>query len=401
MALVALSSTRALSLLIALPLWAQLIYNPHSGYGLGLSQLTAAGAGLGMGRLSTVGIGISLPEQPAHSAHLPAMQADFSGYGRSSLLQTATSRGRFGTGGLQNLQLSFARGKGWGFALGLAPQLYQGYLSTWQTNDPVPLRYTEKAEGLFTLAYLQTALRWKHLAIGYQLGYAWGTYDRQRNLQSAAQSLPDYLISQIRMEGLQHRIGTLWQDSINTTAYQISLVYAWPTSLNREVTYLLQKNFSFTNILLDTLALLQDRWRYVGQLRIGLLTERRKWRIGIEGGYSPPAPSWGGPGLVEAQGQTAWDLRAGAEWLPDPRSAAFYKRMRYQIGGFIAQPPYASVRQYGLTTGIGWQFPRSPNLILLAIEQGWLPHSSVRERYLQVSLAVVFRELWFIPPKID
>nr|BAL56519.1 hypothetical conserved protein [uncultured Bacteroidetes bacterium] len=323
------------------------------------------------------------------------------GYGRSSLLQSPRQKARFGTGALQNLLLSFARGKGWGFAAGLEPQTLQGYTSSFHTDAPLPLHYTEKNEGLLTLACLQAALRWKDLAMGYQFGYLWGTYTRQRSLQSSAQAFPDYLTTQLRVAGIQHRIGILWQDSLPNGTLQMSLTYTLPTSLARELTYYLQKNFSLTNILLDTLGVGKDRWRLGSQLRGGALWAANRWQIGIEGGYQAPSQAWIGAGLVEAQPRPGWDLRIGGELIPDPRSPAFYKRIRYQLGGFAVQPPFAPIRQYGATAGIGWQLPRSPNLLFLAVERGWIPSPTLRETYTQITLGAVFRELWFVPPRID
>lgn len=357
---------------------------------------------MGMGRLSAVGIGYPLAEQPAHSAFLTATQADFSGYGRQSVLSSARQRSRIGTGGLQNLQLSFARGKGWGFSLGLAPQAVQGYYSLLRTNTPLPLQFSEKAEGILTRAQMSLALRWRSLAVGYQLGYLWGSYDRQRDLSTPAQTFPDYLITQTRLAGLQHRIGLLWQDTLREAAvYQLSLSYTLPAPLQRELLYTFQKNFSLTNIAVDTLAYLTDRWQYAGGWRGGIWGGFPKFSIGLEGGFLPPLQPWNGPGLTPAQARTAWDLRAGVEAVWDPRSPRFYRRIRYQLGGLLAQPPFAESRLLALTAGLGWQMPRTPNLVYLTLEYGWMPHTLLSERYLQLGITVTFRETWFIPPRID
>ncbi|MCS6895954.1 MAG: hypothetical protein NZZ60_07430 [Bacteroidia bacterium] len=382
-------------------LWGQLTYNPLSGFGTGFPHLTASGGGLGMGRLSIVGVSSGLPEQPAHSAHLTAMHADFSGYGRSQFLRTPTQRARFGSGALQSLLMSFARGKGWGFALGLAPQAIQGYNSSQKINEPGSFLYAEKAEGLFSMAYLQASFRWKGAALGYQFGYLWSTYERQRTLQASTQTLPDFLLTTVRLSGIQHRVGLLWQDSIGKSILQLSATYALSTNLSRSLTYSFQKNFSFTTSLVDTFASVEDKWRYPYGVRAGVFIARPRWRLGIEGATASKAANWNGIGLPPAEGRESWELRTGTEWQPDPRSSAVHKRLRYQFGGYIAQPPYADVRMYGLTAGIGWQFPRSPNLIFIALEYGHLPHPRIQESLLQLTVAAVFRELWFIPPRID
>lgn len=357
---------------------------------------------MGMGRLSAIGIGYPLAEQPAHSAFLSSTQADFSGYGRRSVLRSSQQYSQVGTGGLQNLGLSFARGKGWGFALGLAPQALQGYYGQLRTSTPIPLQFSEKAEGILSRAQLSLAFRRRSLAAGYQLGYLWGSYDRQRDLGTPAQTFPDYLITQTRLAGLQHRIGLLWQDTIrNSAVYQLSLSYTASAPLQRELLYTFQKNFSLTNIAVDTLAYFTDRWQYGGGWRGGVWGGFPRFSVGVEGGLFLPSQSWSGPGLPPAQARTAWDIRAGIEAVWDPRSPRFYRRIRYQLGGLIAQPPFAENRLLALTAGLGWQMPRTPNLVYFTLEQGWLPHPTVSERYLQVGIGVIFRESWFIPPRID
>ncbi|MCS7296802.1 MAG: hypothetical protein RMK19_01820 [Bacteroidia bacterium] len=390
----------ALAAVFAL-LWGQLTFNPYSGYGLGFPHLTAAGGGLGMGRLSAVGIGMGLPEQPAHSAHLTAMQADFSGWGRLQRLSTSTQRANFGSGALQNLQLSFSRGKGWGLAMGLMPQAIQGYWSTGRFPGFSDFQFSERAEGLLSQAYVQAALRWKAFAMGYQVGYLWGTYERQRSLQSGLQPLADYLLTSVRLQGLQHRVGILWQDSLEEWQFQLGLGYAFRAALRRELSYTLQKNFSLTDVLLDTLVRNQGTWRYPSLLRGGLYAAHTRWRLGMEGGYTWASDRWEGAGMIPAETSPSWDVRFGIESQIDPRSSIFYKRLRYQVGGFVGRPPHVALSFYGVTFGIGWQLPRTPNLIYLAIEYAFLPHPLVRETTLQFSLAAVFRELWFIPPRID
>ncbi|MCS7189454.1 MAG: hypothetical protein RMJ66_06685 [Bacteroidia bacterium] len=400
MALVALHTRRLVPLLLSL-LWGQLTLNPHSGYGIGLPYLTSSAVGLGMGRLSEVGMAACLPEQPAHSAHLTAMQADFSGYGRQAVLFSPSQRAITGSGGLQNLQLSFTRGRGWGFSLGLVPQAIQGYFSSAKTNGEPSLFYTEKTEGILSQAYLQVALRWKSFAVGYHYGYLWGNYERQRSLLVASQTYADYLSTRTRLSAYQHRLGLLWQDTIEKAIYQFSFTYILPTSFRRQFWYIFQKNFSLTNILLDTLAYVRDSWRYVGGIRGGVCVGFPRVSIGLEAGYGFRLPRWEGPGLHARDAKPSQDIRLGVEYIPDPRSPYFYRRLRYQVGGFWFAPPYAQLSVWGITGGVGWQFLRTPNLVYLAIERGWLPHPTVSERYLQLSIGVVFRELWFVPPRID
>ncbi len=382
--------------------YAQLSFNPHSGYGWGYTHAKTASSQAGMGRLSTIGLGMSLPDQPAHSAHLRGTQLDFSGYGRQATVRSATDRILIGTGSLQNLLLSFSAGKGWGFAMGLTPEAVSGYRSRYVLTQPVSYFATDGLEGLLTQAYIQVAFRWKAIALGYQFGYLRGNYERTQSLQLSIQSLPDYLLSSLRFRGLAHTTGLMLQDSVGDLWYQVGVQYRFRTALSGWNLYTLQKALSLTSLIVDTLALQNGQQGYYPtSYRGGVALGRKSWMIGIEGGYQEAPPAWDRPGFWSSPGRPSWDLRFGVEWLPDPRSTVFYKRLRYQVGGYRQSYPYAEPVLYAGTVGLGWTFPRSASVCYITAEYGSLPHPRIRETYWQISVGVAFREQWFLPPRID
>ena len=381
---------------------AQLSFNPYSGYGWGYTYAQTASSQAGMGRLSVVGLGMSLPAQPAHSAHLRGTQVDFSGYARQSILKAPSTRATTGTGSLQNLLLSFTNGKGWGFAMGLTPETISGYYSNYQLQRPIPYRATDALQGTASQAFLQTAFRWKAIALGYQFGYLWSAHERTQSLQFPTQSLPDYLLTRLRLKALVHTLGLLYQDSTARWWYQVGFSYRFRSPLSGTHLYTFQKSLSYTSIIVDTLAYDQGRLAYYpASYRGGFSLGRKNWMLGIEGGYMEAPGAWAWPGFWPAQGRPSWDARMGIEWLPDPRATAFYKRIRYQVGAYIQTFPYTPNRLYASTLGIGWAFPRSASVCYLSAEYGRFPARQVREHYWQISLGVTFREQWFVPPRID
>jgi hypothetical protein len=383
-------------------LWAQLSFNPYSGYGWGYTYPQTASSQAGMGRLGTVGLGMSLPYQPAHSAHLRGTQVDFSAYSRQSTLKSAANRATVGTGSLQNLLLSFTNGKGWGLAMGLAPEAMSGYYSSYQVREPIRYAATDALQGTASQAYLQMAIRWKSLALGYHFGYLRGTYERTQTLQLATQSLPDYLLTTLRFKAFLHSLGLLYQDSTGSLWYQVGLSYRFQAPLSGGYLYSFQKNLSFTSVIADTFAFQEGRvGRYPAHYRAGVALGRKNWMGGVEGGYMEAPPPWQWSGFWPASGRPSWDLRLGIEWLPDPRAPAFYKRFRYQAGAYMQTFPYTAGRLYAATLGLGWAFPRSASVCYLSGEYGRLPAAGLTERYWQISIGLAFREQWFVPPRID
>ncbi len=355
-----------------------------------------------MGRLSTVGLGMSLPAQPAHSAHLRGTQVDFSGYARQSRLKAPNTRAIAGTGGLQNLLLSFANGKGWGFAMGLTPEALGGYYSTYQVQEPIRYTATDAVQGNSSQAFFQMAVRWRTIALGYQFGYLWGTYERTQSIQLSTQSLSDYLLTRLRFRAILHTLGVLYQDSTRQWWYQVGVSYRFRVPLTSTHLYSFQKSLSYTSVIVDTFAFQWGRRGYYPAFyRAGLMLGRKSWMFGMEGGYAGAPESWDWRGFWFAQGRSSWDVRLGAEWLPDPRAAAFYKRLRYQLGTYLQTFPYAPVRLYAGTFGIGWAFPRSASVCYLTAEYGHFTGLRLYEHYWQISLGLAFREQWFVPPKLD
>ena len=382
--------------------WGQLSFNPYSGYGWGYTYPQTASSQAGMGRLSAVGLGMSLPSQPAHSAHLRGTQVDFSGYARQSILKAPSTRAVSGTGSLQNLLLSFTNGKGWGFAMGLTPEAISGYYGTYQVQTPIRYQAIDALQGTASQAFLQTAFRWKAIALGYQFGYLWSTYERTQSLQLSTQTLPDYLYTRLRLKAILHTLGALYQDSTGPWWYQVSFSYRVRSALRGSHLYSFEKNLSFTNAIVDTFAYQQGRLTYYpASYRGGISLGRKSWMLGIEGGYIEAPEAWTWPGFWPAEGRSSWDARVGVEWLPDPRATAFYKRLRYQVGTYMQTFPYAPMRLYAGTLGIGWAFPRSASVCYLGVEYGRLPAARVQEHYWQISLGLTFREQWFVPPRID
>ncbi len=383
-------------------LWGQLTFNPYSGQGWGFSYPITASAQAGMGHLGTVGLGSSLPDQPAHSAHLGGTQVDFGGYARQSRLKGSGQAAVFGTGGLQNMTLSFSNGRGWGAAFGLAPEAILGYRGEYRPRTPTSFLARESAQGTLSRTYVQLASRWRKVALGYQLTYLRGTYERQLGLQLSEASLTDFLLTSLRLQGIAHGVGLLYQDSIGGLWLQISLRYQAAARLTSQHLYQFQKSFSLNSFVVDTLLWAPSgRFRYPKNYRGGIGLGKRSWMAGLEGGYREAPDAWVWSGFPTAQGRASWDIRAGLEWLPDPRAAAFYKRLRYQVGAYYERFPYADLVHYAFTGGIGWSFPRSPSVAYLNFSYGIIPGSLLHEQYFSIGLALAFREQWFIPPRID
>ncbi len=96
----------------------------------------------------------------------------------------------------------------------------------------------------------------------------------------------------------------------------------------------------------------------------------------------------------------------GAEYVPDMRGS-YGKRVAYRIGGYYSSDYLSirnnSVREYGVTAGVGLHTPGDKTLINIGLE--WKhrdshPVSLVSENYLNITVGINFNEVWFWQRKI-
>lgn len=101
-----------------------------------------------------------------------------------------------------------------------------------------------------------------------------------------------------------------------------------------------------------------------------------------------------------------WQVSAGAQFTPNPRGG-FLKRTSYRLGGFFNHDYMKvagnNVRDYGVGLGFGFPAPSSKTRVNLGFE--WRhrqahPTALLKEDYFNVTLGIVFNELWFFKSKL-
>ena len=101
----------------------------------------------------------------------------------------------------------------------------------------------------------------------------------------------------------------------------------------------------------------------------------------------------------------------GAEYLPNPLSRNYLKRVRYRIGAHYASP-YAKVdgqegaREYGISFGFGFPLHLYQAKSILNISGQYIKVSPkvkgmLEENYLRINIGLTFNERWFMKWKVD
>ena len=152
--------------------------------------------------------------------------------------------------------------------------------------------------------------------------------------------------------------------------FGVGVTYAYNNRLTVGLDYTLQKwsDVKFPNTIEDKQFLVQE----------GLFTDRKK-------------------------------ISFGAEYIPNPVSRGYLKRVRYRAGAYYADP-YAKVdgkegaREYGASFGFG--FPLFQSKSILSVSGQYVKVSPkvkgmLEENYLKVNVGLTYNERWFMKWKVE
>jgi hypothetical protein len=107
----------------------------------------------------------------------------------------------------------------------------------------------------------------------------------------------------------------------------------------------------------------------------------------------------------------SWNLRFGAEYIPDMGSYnSYFKKVRYRLGGFYQSDPrtfeVGQLKQYALTIGMGFPIIRprqQTSFVNFAVEVGRFGHEDlIQESYIKMGLGFTLNDnTWFFKRKFN
>ncbi len=102
-------------------------------------------------------------------------------------------------------------------------------------------------------------------------------------------------------------------------------------------------------------------------------------------------------------------IAAGAEFVPNPYSRNYLKRVRYRVGGYYSDP-YTKVdgqdgtREYGVSAGFGFPLFQSKSILNISgqyVRVSPKVKGMLEENYLKINIGLTFNERWFMKWKVD
>ena len=435
-------------LLLPEPLHAQTgVNSPSSRYGFGSMADRSVGFNKAMGGVAQGfrnGQEIN-PANPASYSAVDSLTALFD-------LGFSLHNGNYKMGELQQnaknasfdyFAFQFRAFKGVGIALGIVPYTnidysFESEAETIEEEQEITVGSTFAGSGGLHQVFLGIGAKiFKPLSIGLNAEYIYGDYSHASTVSfsesSAYSMIRGYTadISTFRLEvGAQIEIPF---DKKNKVVLGGTYGFGHDVN-NKSVRYTETVNSSsyiqgYTN---DTLRRAFElpmhlavglSYQYANHLRVGADFEMEQWSKVKFPTTDQDATST----YTTATGQMYdyWKASLGAEYIPDPYSRNYFKRVAYKIGGYYANT-YTKIDQtgtvtdkpfeYGVTAGLSLPIQNrnlwynSPKIhITFSWVHAELPYLSsttltkgvLKENYLKLSIGLTFSERWFYKWKVD
>jgi hypothetical protein len=258
----------------------------------------------------------------------------------------------------------------------------------------------------------------KNLSIGANLSYIYGDFIHST---STSFSNPNANIS-------------LWNEKISVSDFKLDLGFQYTKSLGEKhhvtlgAVYSFGKDvnsdaYKFTEIYNNSSVLMSQKidtinnacsipesfglgatYTYDNRLTVGLDYMLQKWES-----VKFPATQNGQYTSTEGQFTNRTKIAAGAEYLPDPYSRNFLKRVRYRMGAYYSTP-YTKIdgkegaKEYGVSFGFGLPLFQSKSILNISgqyVKVSPKVSGMLEENTLRVNVGLTFNERWFLKWKVN
>lgn len=317
------------------------------------------------------------------------------------------------------LAMQFRLWKRMGLTAGFLPYSIVGYnmsqtksISTDEYGNPVSALYSYTGEGSLQQVFLGLGYKvFDNLSIGANISYLYGdithsasttfsnsnanTSVRSNKLEISDYKL-DFGLQYTHNFGKKHTVnlGAVYSlgHDLNGTGYQFKETYASSSTYPTTQTVDTIKNaFSLPHTLG-----IGATYVYDNRLTIGLDYTLQKWED---------------VKFFNEEGQflNRTKISLGAEFLPNPISRNYLKRVRYRIGAYYSDP-YTKVnnqegaREYGASFGFGLPLFQSRSILNISgqyVKVSPKVKGMLEENYLRINIGLTFNDRWFMKWKVE
>lgn len=310
---------------------------------------------------------------------------------------------------------SFRILKNLGMAVGILPFSNIGYNFETSLNEAeIPVTY--KGDGGLHQVFLGMGWRIiKPLSVGFNFSYLWGDYTH--NIISGTLPTTDVNsiyrtytadISSFKLDlGAQYMFDLRKSDKL-TLGATVSIGHNLGGEAscyvdNTEVSYTIEKPFSLPMMYSFGVV-----WNHKNNLFLGADLNLQQWGSKLFPVFDDTTTDK--YVLREGQLKNRTKVVVGGEWIPNPVSRDFFKRVHYRMGISYATPYYYingadGPKEFSISAGFGLPIANSyNNRSILNISGQWV-HSSatgmITENTFRINIGLTFNERWFMKWKVE
>jgi hypothetical protein len=401
--------------------------SPYSQHGLGLLADRSQGFSRGMNGAS-IGLrqgNVVNTINPASYSSVDSLTMIFDmGVSGQSTNFKETTNGVTKSMNTKNARFDYAVGsfrlfKNVGMAFGLLPFSDIGYKYTSGTYlDKTNGTVTETHEGSGGLHEVFVGAGWKatkNLSLGVNVGYIWGTMSKSVTSSSTTSinSISRSYSSTVNSYKLD--FGLQWEQPLNATDQLIiGATVGIGHKLGAEASCLVtnvNNAESHGDTISNAFALpmtygLGFGWKHGKTLFVDADITMQNWGavdfpgIGADGKYA----------LQNDITRNRYQVNVGADFVPNPTSRSFIKRVHYRIGGGYTTPYYNINGQQGpkeisVSAGFGIPLMNSyNNRSVLNVSGQWVRTSAtgmITDNTFRINIGLTFNERWFAKWKVN
>ena len=323
---------------------------------------------------------------------------------------------------MQHIAIGFPVTRWWGASIGILPYSRIGYnmlLEGAFTSTEDIYRIYYEGNGNLNKFYIGSSVRLgKHLAIGTNLSYIFGTYERNKLVSLPRDASAETMyINKTTIGDFMFNFGIQGFTKLkNGSELKMGIVLDNNTKLNGEFSSLLINNYPLN---IDTMEIYENQEGNINiPVRFGagfLYSYKNILLIAMD--YS--TQDWSKARFFEKTDSltASSSIRFGLQYTPvsidEVRRAAYWKRISLRAGGYYNRT-YLDINgqqleDYGMTFGLGIPWKNERNLLTktsfnISYQLGWqgsLDNGLVKETYHVFSVGFTLYDFWFIKPKYD
>lgn len=394
-------------------LWSQSVYTPYSRYGYGLlndNSTSAQRAMGGVGYAMNSGRQINV-KNPASYANIDSLTFLFDMGVDINQLWTSEgdTKGKKLGGGLDYVTLQVPLTKWGGASIGFLPYSSVNYAFGEKIENGSAIY---SGSGGISQLYLGLAAKpVEGFTVGVNISYLFGniTHDNYSYTSSTSSSI-GLFERVISVKDYMIEIGAQYTRQIDRRNRLTLGVMFSPGKSFHGNSYGIQYDAQI-NSEPDTIGYTSLKGKYTQPFTLGAGVNWQwndRLMVEVDATYQPwsKAKYASIDGLETSRFVNRYKGAVGAQYCINPRGS-FSDRIQYRAG-FSATRDYwlimgNSIRQYGVSMGVGLPVPGSKTMINLSVEyqtRHAVPNPLVKEKYLFLTLGVNFNEIWFWQNKL-